>query len=322
MSVEILEWDAARTKFLVRISDEGDPGAFYIYDAAQRRIMEYARRAPWLTREEANVSRPFSITTPAGVTLTGYFTLPRTVRVEPLPLLVYCHDGPWSRDLPGYDRGAQALATMGFAVLQVNYRGSGGFGRAHLTALQKHGERVAVEDLVAALDWAQANQPVSKKRVAILGNGYGGYLALRAMQMFPERFRCGVSINAPTNLPRWMTDSGNAFSFNDGVRRAFFGRNGDALKAGSPALNGQPIQGPVLIVQARDDQLVPEYHGRTMRRVLAKGPVEPEYMELKGEGHARWLPGSYVKVFDKLEEFFTTHIYNYQVEVGEAKTVD
>jgi pimeloyl-ACP methyl ester carboxylesterase len=322
MNVEIMEWDEKRTKFLVRISDQGDPGAYYVYDATQRRVVEYARRAPWLSRDEANSSQPFTFTTPTGTKLTGYLTLPRTARVQPLPLLVYCHDGPWSRDLPGYDRGAQALATMGFAVLQVNYRGSSGFGRTHLMALQKQGEQAALDDIVAALDWVQQRQPVSKKRVAVLGNGYGGYLALRAMQQYPDRFRCAVSINAPTNLPRWMSDSGNAYSFNDGVRKAFFGNDSAVLKSASPSLNGRTIQGPVLIVQARMDQLVPEHHAREMRRVLGRGPVKPEYLELDGEGHARWLPGSYVKVFDKLEEFFTTNIYNYQVEVGETKALD
>lgn len=321
MNVEILEWDQGRTKFLVRLSDESDPGAFYIYDATQKRIHEYARRAPWLSPAMANASKAFAITSSDGVKLNGYLTLPRNVRVDPLPLLVYCHDGPWSRDMPGYDRGAQALATMGFAVLQVNYRGSAGFGRAHLTALRNQGEKVALRDVITAVNWIQERENVSKKRVAILGNGYGGYLALRAMQEFPERFRCAVSINAPTNLPRWLEDSGTAYSFTGGVRESFFGRDANALKASSPALNGLPIRGPLLIIHAREDQVVPERHARDLRRALAGGPVKPEYLELEGEGHARWLPGSYVRVFDKLEEFFTTNIYSYQVEVGDPSLV-
>ncbi|HEX2851693.1 MAG TPA: alpha/beta fold hydrolase [Opitutaceae bacterium] len=321
MNVEILEWDQERTKFLVRLSDESDPGAYYIYDAKQKRIQEFARRAPWLSPAVANASKAFVITSPDGVKLNGYLTLPRNVRVEPIPLLVYCHDGPWSRDMPGYDRGAQALATMGFAVLQVNYRGSAGFGRAHLTALREQGEKVALRDIIAAVNWVQERESVSKKRVAILGNGYGGYLALRALQEYPERFRCGVSINAPTNLQRWLEDSGTAYSFTGGVRESFFGRDSAALKAASPALNGKPIRGPLLIIHAQADQVVPERHARDLRRALTGGPSKPEYFELEGEGHARWLPGSYVRVFDKLEEFFTTNIYNYQVEVGDASVV-
>jgi dienelactone hydrolase len=321
MNVEILEWDEKRTKFLVRMSEQSDPGAYYIFDAAQKRMLEYVRRAPWLSPASANVSKGFSYTTPTGTKLTGYLTLPRNARIQPLPLLVYCHDGPWSRDLPGYDRGAQALATMGFAVLQVNYRGSAGFGRAHLLALRDSGEKVALEDVVATLDWVQKQEPVSNKRVAILGNGYGGYLALRAMQLYPDRFRCGVSINAPTNLRRWLDDAGTAFSFSGGVREAFFGRDSAALKSASPALNGQPISGPLLIIQAANDQLVPEYHARELRRALSDGPVKPEYLEVAHEGHARWMPGSYVKVFGKLEEFFTANIYDYKVETGVPSVV-
>ncbi|HEX2101022.1 MAG TPA: alpha/beta fold hydrolase, partial [Candidatus Synoicihabitans sp.] len=250
-------------------------------------------------------------------------TYPREVRIEPVPILVYCHDGPWSRDHPGYDRGPQALAAMGFAVLQVNYRGSGGFGRAHRDALRTGGERVAIDDLLAAVEWVQATHAVSRRRIAILGNGYGGYLALRALQLHPDRFRCAVGINAPADLLRWMNTPATSISFSRDLRSAFFGNDKDRLRAASLTTEPELFKRPVLIVQAEGDTVVPEAQARALRRAMVgASAIEPEVYRLPAEGHARWLPGSYTRVFERLEEFFVQNIFEYTVETGETEVLE
>jgi dipeptidyl aminopeptidase/acylaminoacyl peptidase len=142
------------------------------------------------------------------------------------------------------------------------------------------------------------------------------------MQDYPDRFRCGVSINAPSDLQQWMKDFEQAYSFAAEVRTSFFPQGWTALRASSPALNGKRFHAPVLIVQGRLDKVVPEQHARELRRAVANDKVQPEYLELSGEGHARWLPGSYVKVFTALEDFFNANIYNFSVDLGEAKEVN
>lgn len=319
---EILEWDAERTRFLVLGSNPSDPGAYFLYDRAASRLGEYVRRAPWITLDLSSTTSPMIVSTDSGARLPCYFTYPVDRRIEPVPLLIYCHDGPWSRDRAGYDRGAQALASMGFAVLQVNYRGSSGFGRTHLDALRELGERVAMEDLLTALDAVQASHAVSKRRVAILGHGYGGTLALRAAQLHPDRFRCAVSINAPTQLSLWLEHPPRAISFTRDVRRAFFGPDPAKLRTASPASDPSAFTRPLLIVHSEGDTVVPQSQARLLRRALrGRSQPEVEYLELPYEGHARWLPGSYVTVFSRLEDFFKTHIFAFQVEAGEAEVV-
>jgi dipeptidyl aminopeptidase/acylaminoacyl peptidase len=321
LDFELIEWDESRRRVLVRASSQSQPGGYYIFDREQKRLWEIAARAPWLSPEQSHAATPFAVKVADGPTVTGYITYPRQVRIEPVPLIVYCHDGPWSRDRPGFDRGAQALASMGFAVLQVNHRGSSGFGRAYLEALRDEPDGSALRDIIAALDWATATHAVSRKRVAILGNGYGGFLALRALQVHPERFRCAVSINAPTDLAAWMNEPEHAFSFLRDARRAFFGTDRARLAEMSPVSHPGAFKAPVLIVHALRDMVVPERHARALRRAMANSAVKPEYLELPAEGHARWLPGSYVRVFERLEEFFVQNIFNFTTQIGEAEVV-
>ncbi len=202
-SARIVDWDDARARFLVLTSGGADPGRYYIYQREQDRLVQFIRCAPWIDLDKANPGTSFAFDTPEGVHLTGYLTLPRAPLITPPPLLVYCHAGPWQRDDPGFNRDAQVLAGMGFVVLQVNYRGSAGFGTQFREAIRQDLDRIPLADIRAAISWASAGHKIDRKRVALLGEGFGGYLALRALQLYPDEFRCAVTINAPTDLELW-----------------------------------------------------------------------------------------------------------------------
>jgi pimeloyl-ACP methyl ester carboxylesterase len=316
--LELLDWDRARTRFLVSSSNQADPGGFYLFEKASGKLVEYARRAPWLTPDQMFETLPFEVRNPAGETVSGYFTLPKQQRLNPVPLLVYCHDGPWSRDWPDYNRGVQALAAMGFAVAQVNYRGSAGFGQKHLNALREGYDRAALDDILAVVKWLQADKIANARAVAILGNGYGGYLALRGLQLHPDRFRCGVSINAPSDLPAWLANPPGGFSFKRDVRRGFFNTPPAALEAISPLHNAEKITKPLLIVRSELDTTVLPAQSLALERALLRNPQPPRSYRIEGEGHTRWLPGSQEKLFAELEAFFNETIYSYSVQLGET----
>lgn len=209
-TAEILEWDDARSRYLVFASSHSDPGTYYLFHRENNRLDEIMTRAPWLPDYARNRSVSFGFVSPQGVSLTGYLTLPQRPRLKRAPLVALCHDGPWSRDQPGYNRWVQALASMGFAVVQVNYRGSTGFGQKHLQALRTGPDTVALADVAAAVDWVLKSGTVHPKLVALMGEGYGGYLALRGLQLYPEKFRCAVSVNAPTDLAVWVNPATEA----------------------------------------------------------------------------------------------------------------
>jgi dipeptidyl aminopeptidase/acylaminoacyl peptidase len=202
-SVQLVDWDDARTRFLTLVSGASDPGRYWIFRRPENRLVQFIRRAPSVELDEINPAGPFAFDTPEGVHLTGYLTLPRVSLVNPPSLLVYCHDGPWARDEPGFNRDTQALAAMGFLVAQVNYRGSAGFGTRHREASRQDIDRITIADIRATIAWIASQHKFDRKRVALIGAGFGGYLALRALQLYPEEFRCAVAINAPTDLELW-----------------------------------------------------------------------------------------------------------------------
>lgn len=328
--VRILEWDAKRENFLIHLAGENDPGAFVIFRSVEGKLQERARCAPDLAPETLNRSTPFAFASPAGVRLSGIVTFPAKPRINPPPVLIYFHDGPWGRDLPGFNRGAQALATMGFAVVQVNYRGSGGFGLQHMVGTKVDSDRAAVDDARAALDFLAAQMPLNRKLVAVLGTGYGGYLALRAVQLYPDAFRAAVALNAPTDLPVWINQAlettdlnivAPANSFRTAVRRALFGTDTERLKAMSPLTHAADIKTPVLLVHATQDKIVPPTHSLRLRSVLRRTGVPLSSLELPAEGHANWRPGTSTRVFREIEMFMNEHIYNYHVRMGQPTTV-
>jgi pimeloyl-ACP methyl ester carboxylesterase len=205
-SVELMQWSEDRTRFLARVGGMTDPGRFYVYTPATDQLLLCARRAPWLSTETISASIPFAITGPDGTPLTGRVTAARNPRLHPAPLVVFCPDGPGQAPPAEFDAEAQAYAGMGFAVLRVNYRGSGGLGLAHLGAIRRAIDRAPIEDILAAIDGLQKTTPIDAKRIALVGEGFGGYLALRGVQLYPDRFRCAVSIGGPVDLRQWVQE--------------------------------------------------------------------------------------------------------------------
>lgn len=202
-SVEVINWDDARSRFLLFVSSTSDPGRYYVYRRADNRSTQIVRRAPGVNPDQANAARAFAFDATDGVRLTGYLTVPRQPFRSVPPLMVMLHGGPWERDEPGFNRDAQAFAAMGFMVVQVNYRGSAGFGTRFREGLRETIDQAALADVRAVIAWLGANATFDHKRVALLGQGFGGYLALRALQLHPDDFRCAVAINAPTDLVLW-----------------------------------------------------------------------------------------------------------------------
>ncbi len=204
--LQILEWDESRARFLVLSESSAEPGRFYLFRRKENSFTEIVRRTGWIDPDDIHPTESFAFTTPGGVRLTGYVTLPQHPRVSPAPLIVLLHDGPAQRESTEFNRSAQAMAEMGFIVLRLNYRGSIGFGRAHFEAIRAGFDRVPLEDVHAAMDWLVTRHPFNRKRVALAGLGFGGYLALRGLQLFPGDFRCAFVIN-PVADPAFWTNA-------------------------------------------------------------------------------------------------------------------
>ena len=325
-AVEVLEWDDARRRFLVRVSSVSDPGRHFVYERKEDLLVEFLRRAPWLQSADLHDSMAFEFDTPTGVHLTGYLTLPRTSRLNPPPLLVYFPAGFPARAQPEFDVEAQMLAGLGFMVARVNHRGAVGFGARHRDAIQAGVDRVPVDDVLAAIGWLGERHKFDRRRVATMGEGFGGYLALRALQLHPDTFRCAIALDAPLDLEAWLRpavrgiEQGPAVDFTQEVQRAFFQRNATRLAEASVLGSVATLMKPVFLIvnSQRHDEIASE--NSRLRSELKRLGRAPEYLEVQEDFVLR-LPAARARAFRRIEEFFNLNLYDYKVNVGEVKEI-
>lgn len=199
-NVELLDWDEAHDRFVVLVSQPGDPGRYFVFRRPENRCDEYFRRTRALAPEALHHVETFSFTTPAGARIGGTITAPRNPPVAKPALVVWLRDVVAPEPAPSFDRDAQALAALGFFVAQIDYTGSPGQGLARREALRHDLDRGRVAEILAAVGWLTQRHQVDPKRAAIIGEGFGGYLALRAVQLQPDAFRCAAVVDAVPDL--------------------------------------------------------------------------------------------------------------------------
>jgi dienelactone hydrolase len=322
--VDILDWDDAERRVLALVFGPADPGRYYVIDdTTPLRITEFFKRAPDLTANSLHRTLPFEFDTADGTHLTGTLTLPRRTRISPAPLVLLCRDLPGKREWPSFNREVQALAAMGFAVATVNYRGLSGFGTQHRDKARDAFDRVPIEDLRAAAAWIIRRHPVHAKRVALFGEGFGGYLALRATQLYPDDFRCAVSINAPTDPAAWITHPPKLgvrtlANLEFEVRKTFFERSklGGLDLADHVTADGRPA----LIIQDAEKRDLQGSQGTALRNAMKRRGIAVEYVETSSD-FTLGYPEARARAFNQISEFLNDHIYDYRVDLGKEKEV-
>lgn len=345
-TVEILQWSDDRSRFLLRTSGGSEPGRYQVYQRPERVLVELLRRAPWLRKAELHAGSAFEFDSPRGVHLTGHLTLPRQPRLNPPPLLIDFSDGLMGRPRADFDPDAQAFAEMGFTVARINHRGGEGFGRKHRSALHEGIDRVPIEDALAVIEWVASRQGIDRRRIATVGRGLGGYLALRALQLEPHVFRCAVAIEAPLDPRAWLeppieslglgaadrpTETGADSSvasrrpppinFLQEAQQAYLARGKQPLLALSVGRDAERLTKPVmLVVDPGRSDLAIEAQNSDLRSKLKRLGRAPEYVEL-GSGYAENIPAVKARLFRQIEEFFNLHLYDYQVKIGPTKEV-
>ncbi|MBI5690806.1 MAG: prolyl oligopeptidase family serine peptidase, partial [Verrucomicrobia bacterium] len=320
---EVREWNRERTRFLVELSGPDDAGRFVVADPAAGKLVNCGERASWLPAEQRNSTHEFDFVAENGRRLAGFITQPRQSRLNPAPLLIYFHDGPWFSDAPVFNRGAQALASLGFSVLQLNHRGSSGLGRTHLRAIDGGLDRAVLEDVQTFLHRIghSTKSGPNSRLVAALGNGVGGYLAVRMAQLAPETFRCAVAINAPGDLDAWLSHPDETPTLLADLRRHFFGNDRAALRAASAIAAGAGTKVPVLVVHGTGNAYVPYSMGRELFQALKHSSDETAFLELRGAGHGGWSDTETARLFAELGRFFNATIYRYDVKIRTPQVV-
>jgi dipeptidyl aminopeptidase/acylaminoacyl peptidase len=327
-AVEILDWSETRARVLFRVTGGSDPGRIFVFQRPEDLVLEILRRMPWLPATRLNDTRFFEFTAPGGVRLSGYVTWPGRPRVAPPPLLVVFPSGFPGRAQPAFDAEAQVFADLGFVVARLNHRSVGGVRAEDLGALRSAVDRVSVDDAQAAIDWIAARNPdrqFDRRRVVALGRGFGGYLAVRALQLQPAVFRCGIAIDAPLEPGPWLRapEAAGVAPAARAVRdvpAALIDHDGADWKKLSVPDQAEALTNPVLLLVEPGRSSPIDVSTAVLRARLQALGRTVDSLELE-PGFAAALPRSRAAVYRKIEEFFNLHLHDYAVNIGPAKEV-
>ena len=308
---QIYDRDRADEQWVVGFDRDDGSAAFYTYDRTTGSGTYLFDARPGLADYTLARMEPVSFTSRDGLTVHGYLTLPPGGGREGLPVVLNVHGGPWARDTWGYDPEAQWFANRGYACLQVNYRGSTGYGKAFLNAGNREWGGKMHDDLVDAVEWAVGEGIADPERVAIYGGSYGGYAALVGATFTPDVFRCAVDIVGPSSLitliesipPYWSS-----------FRSTFYERVGnpeteeDFLKSRSPLFYVDRIRIPMLIAQGANDPRVRQAEAEQVVAAMKERDLDYEYLLFEDEGHGFARPENRLKFYAAAERFLAKHL--------------
>ncbi|MFM7402863.1 MAG: alpha/beta hydrolase family protein [Erythrobacter sp.] len=266
-------------RMLVYAGGESDPGVLYLYDPAAKLLREVSQYRPGLDYRSLAKPKPVRYTARDGTPIRGYLTLPRGREAKALPLIVMPHGGPFGvRDKLEYNDEVQLLANRGYAVLQPNYRGSGGYGNAFFALGNGQIGRKMQDDLDDAMDWAVAEGIADPKRVCVVGGSYGGYAALWAVLRNPERYRCAASWAGVTDWTKLLKyDRGYLSKRVNKVWSAKVRGDGTAdLDTVSPYRAAEQLSRPVLLAHGTKDQRVPMSQYNVFEKAARTAPIPPQ----------------------------------------------
>lgn len=297
-------------KWIVSFDSPTDPGATYLYDRSTGRARFLFRPRPWLVPRQLAPMRPISYRAADGLTIHGYLTAPVGVPTRNLPLVLVVHGGPWARDTWGYDAEAQLLANRGYAVLQINYRGSTGYGKAFYNAAVKEWAGKMHTDLIDGVRWAINEGIADSTKVAIYGGSYGGYATLVGLTFTPEVFACGVDYVGPSSLvtliesfpPYWKPFLEGSFYRH--VGNPSVPADVEDMKKRSPLFLVDKIEDPLLIVQGANDPRVTKREADQMAIALRDRGVKVRYLLAPNEGHGFLNADNRLALYRAMEVFF------------------
>ncbi|HKF39133.1 MAG TPA: S9 family peptidase [Ktedonobacteraceae bacterium] len=303
--------DDADTSWVVVFTVDNGPVPFYLYDRKNQVATFLFDNQPELSNYTLATMEPIAFTARDELTVHGYLTLPPGKDRTNLPMVLNVHGGPWARDAWGYNPEAQWFANRGYACLQVNYRGSSGYGKEFLNAGNKEWGGKMHNDLVDGVHWAIDQGIADAKKVAIYGGSYGGFAALVGATFTPDLFCCAVDIVGPSNLitfiktiPPYWAPLVHVFHQRVGNPDT----EGEFLKARSPLFKVEQIKIPMLIAQGANDPRVKQAESEQIVEAMKNKGIDFEYMLFPDEGHGFAKPENRLRFYAAAEKFLAKHL--------------
>ena len=309
--IDLVSRDNSDQNWIVALRRSDAPATYYRFERPTKKLSELFAENPALSKYQLAPKKPMLIKTRNGVEMVSYLTTPPGVEAKNLPLVLLIHGGPWDRDDDSYDPEVQFVANRGYAVLQANYRGSIGFGLNFLNAGTKQVGLGTEEDLFDAVQWAIHQGIADPKRIAAMGGSMGGYGTLRALQMRPDLFACGVDAFGPGDL---ATSFRSFPSYWSNIANRWRRRAGDAdhdekwNRTISPLYHVDQIRTPLLVAQGANDPRVTIQNTERMVDALRTARRDVTYIVYPDEGHGFARPENQRDFYGRIEEFLGKHL--------------
>lgn len=298
-------------RVIVRTFSDKSRGACYLYDHAAGRLEKLAELSPWLNESDMADVQPIHFTARDGLTIHGYLTLPKGEISGRLPIVVNPHGGPWARDVWGFDPETQFLANRGVGVLQINFRGSTGYGKAFWEAGFKQWGGKMQDDITDGVQWLIREGIADPKRIAIYGASYGGYAALAGLTFTPDLYACGIDYVGVSNIftlletlpPYWELGRQMMYEMvGDPVK------DQELLKQVSPVFHAGRIKAPLLVAQGANDPRVKKAESDQIVQALRQRGVDVEYIVKDNEGHGFHNEENRFDFYRRMEVFLARHL--------------
>jgi dipeptidyl aminopeptidase/acylaminoacyl peptidase len=296
------------------------PPVYYLYDFENNALEWLADSRPWIKAEQMAEIKPIEFTSRDGMTMHGYLTVPKGSDGKNLPLVMHPHGGPEARDGWYFNPAIQFLANRGYAVLQVNFRGSTGFGHEHWKSSKKQWGQTMQNDVTDAVMWAIDQGVADKGRVCIYGGSYGGYATMAGLTFTPDLYQCGINYVGVTDLPLLFKTAPDAWGASMERFKDMVGdpkKEKEFLEEWSPSNHADKIKAPVFMAYGLNDPRVNIRHARVMEDAMEDNNVEFELMVKKDEGHGFRKTENQHDFYGRMETFLAENL-NPDQEVQQA----
>ena len=308
--VQLVSTTRDNSMSIVRAFSDTNPGTYYLYRAEDNNVVFLFNGIQAIKPELMSPMKPIEFEARDGLKITGYLTVPKGKEAKDLPLVVMPHGGPHGpRDYWGYDTNTQVLVSRGIAVLTVNFRGSGGFGKDFEEAGYLEWGRKIQYDIIDGVKHVVEQGIADSKNMCIMGASFGGYSALQSAILEPDMFKCAIGIVGVYDLPLLYSE-GDVAGRRSGQRylSTVIGKDDEMLKAYSPSYNIDKLKAPVLIVHGGNDQRAPIEQAESLIKALKKENHPYTYELLENEGHNFYKADNRVKQFNQILNFLDKHL--------------
>jgi dipeptidyl aminopeptidase/acylaminoacyl peptidase len=295
---------------VVTYSDRALP-TYYFYDILSEKLTKLANMSPWLKEEHMCEMKPIKYVSRDGLTINGYLTLPKGVDAKNLPVVVNPHGGPWARDNWGFNQEVQFLSNRGYAVLQMNFRGSVGYGREFWEKSFKQWGKAMQDDITDGVNWLINEGIADSKRVAIYGASYGGYATLAGITFTPDLYTCAVDYVGVSNLFTFMKTIPPYWKPYLDMMYEMVGdpeKDKDLMTAASPVFHVDKIKVPLFIAQGANDPRVVKSESDQMVEALKIKGIDVPYLVKDNEGHGFQNEENRMEFYHEMEKFFEKHL--------------